>query len=753
MRQYDLFAIGTKFKPPQRIWSGKLRRCNATYLPKHEQRRPTKLDYCLVANRWKSSVDNCCVKWGTSLHRFGKKFDHELLSTTWSWRIRTEKTTPPPDYKAMTAEMWADFDTALREHLIAGEGDMAVEVTETNMEKHLDRLTEGFTHAIATKIPKKQKIKFDGREASTRTKALYDQRIRDYSSGREIKKSDRKAWNSVLSKACKQDYHDWLQRWIRKIEQADVSGDTKAISQGVNVISGSSKQGFSKKPRTYCSGDRQGETISGPEELGELWRAFLEGKFSQTELEQARAEYEDIGPNLLDDTDDLTIAEFMDAVSKMKNDKATGPDNIPAEVFKNSELARNELFFFLRQVWRHECVPKNLVLCLFVMIYKRKVSSNDPSCYRIIGLLNHAYKLLSICLLKRIVSETEWSLSDWQNGFRQDRGCRDNILLLRVIYDNIIANNKQCVITYIDFAAAFDSVSHRFLDSALGRAGATRKTRALFRTIYAATQGTARVQGEDGKISMSQTFTVRRGVIQGDVMSPVLFILALDQLIQQVDTEGQGVKVGTINELRVLGYADDAAMMAPNVEQMTARLTKFADASKVRADMELKMSKTFSHHVRRQDKVTKATPTEIKAKEQTYKFPCLFCEDGCDARFKTEEGMLRHATTCDFNYGVTSNYFEVEKIKAVFGKSQRKLFLVSWKGYGEEEDSWVTEHSLMRDGCKESIDDFWLRTGINPSQDFFVDPEGRPRCWMCGYACKNPDPRFLKCHITTKKHN
>ena len=65
---------------------------------------------------------------------------------------------------------------------------------------------------------------------------------------------------------------------------------------------------------------------------------------------RTRSEYEDIGPNLLDDMDDLTISEFMDAVSKMKNDKSTGPDNIPAQVFKTSELARNELFFFLRQV-------------------------------------------------------------------------------------------------------------------------------------------------------------------------------------------------------------------------------------------------------------------------------------------------------------------------------------------------------------------------------------------------------------------
>ena len=69
--------------------------------------------------------------------------------------------------------------------------------------------------------------------------------------------------------------------------------------------------------------------------------------------------------------------------------------------------------------------------------------------------------------------------------------------------------------TYIDFAAAFDSVSHKFLDRALKKAKASRKIRALFRVIYEAAQGAARIIGIDGKITYSAKFDVCRGVIQG----------------------------------------------------------------------------------------------------------------------------------------------------------------------------------------------------------------------------------------------
>ena len=202
--------------------------------------------------------------------------------------------------------------------------------------------------------------------------------------------------------------------------------------------------------------------------------------------------------------------------------------------------------------------------------------------------------IVAICILNRLIKETEWFLSDWQAGFRSQRGCRDNLLLLRVIYDQVINGNDKCVVTYIDFAAAFDSVSHKFLDRALKKAGASRKTRALFRATYDAAEGAVRLASKDGKISLSKHFNIARGVIQGDIISPIFFILALDQLIQTVDTDGEGVSVGHIRSIRVLGYADDVAMIEKEVEDMSKRLTKFADTAVKHADMKTKLAKTNS---------------------------------------------------------------------------------------------------------------------------------------------------------------
>ena len=311
----------------------------------------------------------------------------------------------------------------------------------------------------------------------------------------------------------------------------------------------------------------------------------------------------------------------------MKNGKATGDDGLPAEVFKNSQVAKDILFEFLQHVWDKECVPMELAMGVFVMIYK-KGAPDEFSNYRCICLLNHAYKILSVVLMKHIVKECKWFLSEWQAGFRAARGCRDNIFVLRALYDFVVTGDLKCIITFIDYKAAFDSVSHKFIDKVLKKAKVSRKCRAIFRAIYEAASGKVRVNDTLGKKILSEPFDIQRGVVQGDIVSPVLFILALDLLIQTYDTTGNGVNYGKVN-IRFLGYADDAAMAElqkkkGQVEVMSNRLTNVADASQSEADMTIRMDKTYSQHIQKQE-VKKVTEEEAIQAAKKFKHQCDFC--------------------------------------------------------------------------------------------------------------------------------
>ena len=236
---------------------------------------------------------------------------------------------------------------------------------------------------------------------------------------------------------------------------------------------------------------------------------------------------------------------------------------------------------------------------------------------------------MSQCLLARLTRETEWYLSEWQAGFRQKRGCRDNTLTLRAIYDELLSRNETLYAAFIDYTAAFDSVSHKFLDQALEAAKASNKCRAIFRAVCASATARTKVGDTDGKFILSEAFTINRGVVQGDITSPLYFILALELLLKVHDTGTKGVNFGSLR-VHTLGYADDAALASHAIEKLTQRLSNISKGSRADANMYINKYKTKSMDVTKQIKLTSPTIDVIKAIEATYEHECKFCGRMCN---------------------------------------------------------------------------------------------------------------------------
>ena len=203
------------------------------------------------------------------------------------------------------------------------------------------------------------------------------------------------------------------------------------------------------------------------EDVAETWHRFLKSKFEATPAERDRPHMENLP--CTKGKHDLTDAQFNSGLGRMNTGKAVGPDQIPTMLYKHSPTCRRLLRQSIQKIWLEEDVPPNFARAAFVMLYKNKGSSKDPRKYRCIGLLSHAYKVLNQCLLQRLEIETDSFLSDWQAGFRKNRGCRDNVLTLRSLYDAILEEGRKMYVTFIDYSAAFDSVSHKFIDKALAK--------------------------------------------------------------------------------------------------------------------------------------------------------------------------------------------------------------------------------------------------------------------------------------------
>ena len=169
----------------------------------------------------------------------------------------------------------------------------------------------------------------------------------------------------------------------------------------------------------------------------------------------------------------------------------------------------------------------------------------------------------------------------------------------------------------------------------------------MYRAIYRAAAAFTEVMGVDNKKVKCDNFNIGRGVLQGDVTSPLFFILALELIMRCHDNTSpeKGIKLAD-TMIHILGYADDAVILEDDttrgVQQITSRVNSISEGSKEDADMLLNTHKTEVMHIRRQEEVSPMTEDEAKG---VCKFTCPHLN--CGYKFLTKSGMLVHAGRCE----------------------------------------------------------------------------------------------------------
>ena len=100
---------------------------------------------------------------------------------------------------------------------------------------------------------------------------------------------------------------------------------------------------------------------------------------------------------------------------------------------------------------------------------------------------------------------------------------------------------------------------------------------------------------------------MRRGVIQGDIPSPVCFLVALDKLLKEHSQLDRGLHLTPTLSIAELAYADDCALPGANAETTTSRLTNLDTHAKSLAGMVISVPKTKAQHVMAQPRMSEAT--------------------------------------------------------------------------------------------------------------------------------------------------
>ena len=269
----------------------------------------------------------------------------------------------------------------------------------------------------------------------------------------------------------------------------------------------------------------------------------------------------------------LSREEVQNAIDRCKMKKATGIDEISNEVLKSPRLL-NVLFQLFKSCFDNGIIPTQWNKSIIKPIPKS--SKNDPKLplsYRGISLLSCIYKLYSSILNSRLVDHLERTgfLVDEQNGFRKGRACIDHIYVVSTITRTRIKQNKSTFACFIDFTKAFDWINRDFLQYRLLKSGVNGKFYNAIKSLYQAPS--ACVQLNEYRTGW---FSQQFGVKQGDILSPTLFAIYVNDLALQIKASGLGITVDDQN-VGILLYADDIVLLAEHESDLQLMLNIAAE--------------------------------------------------------------------------------------------------------------------------------------------------------------------------------
>lgn len=126
------------------------------------------------------------------------------------------------------------------------------------------------------------------------------------------------------------------------------------------------------------------------------------------------------------------MKEIKTAIKHLKLNKASGPDNLPAEFFRTyPNTIANILEPLLKTVWESGRIPNDWKHGLIIKLPK-KGDLTECSNWRGITLLNIIGKILATIIHNRLKEELEPKMRPEQAGFRANRACVDHINTLQI---------------------------------------------------------------------------------------------------------------------------------------------------------------------------------------------------------------------------------------------------------------------------------------------------------------------------------
>ena len=209
----------------------------------------------------------------------------------------------------------------------------------------------------------------------------------------------------------------------------------------------------------------------------------------------------------------------------MRGGKACDEQGIIAEMLRDgSEALLKTTLEVSNEILSLQAGPPNSWKQSMIKVLFKKGERDAAKNYRPISIIPILYKLFSRMLCNRLTVHIAKHQDVEQAAYRKGFSTEDHLLAASLLIEKSREFNYPLWIALVDFEKAFDMVSHDELWEVLTKQGVPSQLVMLLRSLHEGQ--TARVQAG----AQSRSFSIMRGVKQGDPISALLFIAIMQDL-------------------------------------------------------------------------------------------------------------------------------------------------------------------------------------------------------------------------------
>ena len=297
-------------------------------------------------------------------------------------------------------------------------------------------------------------------------------------------------------------------------------------------------------------------TKSDPYEKANEFSNHFKGIFAES-IDDSIFNFDSFSDKNFDESDlIINLDEVLNAIDKLNvyNDF----DGVSSYHVK---YAPDILISFISEVitvaFKHTYLPSFITKGIITPIIKDKFDNiSNVNNYRPIIQSSIFLKIIEHVFLNRLKSYYEPNVR--QHGFRHHSSTLSACLMLKETVYAYILNGSGVYTAFLDFSKAFDKVNFNVLFQRMINLNIPVQYVKFIHSWYTEQYVKVNFNGVE-----SQSWRIKNGVRQGGILSPFLFNICIDVLLNEITSLQIGCRLGHFMS-NIIAYADDVVVLAPS---------------------------------------------------------------------------------------------------------------------------------------------------------------------------------------------